>query len=81
MGYRQDQSDTADLIANIRAREQDVPVTYDKDEINQAIKHTREDVIGLSSLQTKALKQLHQIKTLLIVIVVLGIIAIVLFGN
>lgn len=81
MGFRKDQSDTLDLIADIRAKEQDVPVTYDKDEINQAIKHTREDVIGLSSLQTKALKQLHQIKTLLIVIVVLGIIAIVLFGN
>lgn len=81
MGYRQDQSDTADLIANIRAREQDVPVTYDKDEINQAIKHTREDVAGLLIINNKALRQLHQIKTLLIVIVVLGIIAIVLFGN
>lgn len=81
MGFRKDQWDTVDLIADIRAKEQDVPVTYDKDEINQAIKHTREDVVGLSNTQTQALKQLHQIKTLLIVIIVLGIIAMVLFGN
>ena len=81
MGYKQDQLDTVDLIADIRASEQDVPVTYDKDEINQAIKHTREDVAGLFIINTKALRQLHQIKTLLIVIVVLGIIAIVFFGN
>ena len=81
MGYKQDQLDTVDLIADIRASEQDVPVTYDKDEINQAIKHTREDVSGILSMHIYLLSLLHQIRNLLVIILIVGIIAIVLFGN
>ena len=70
MGWRKDHASATNLVHEIRSDEMNVPITYDKDDINQAIKHTREDVVLISSLQMSLLKQLHAIRYLLIAILV-----------
>ena len=61
------------LVEEISTDEMNVPISYDKDDINQAIKHTREDVIGLYSMMGSILKQVHIIKYLLICILLISI--------
>ena len=74
MGWRKDYASATKLVHEIRSDEMNVPITYDKDDINQAIKHTREDVVLISSLQLSLLKQLHNIRYLLIAILVILVI-------
>ena len=81
MGFKEHAQKVMTNIAEIRAKEEMVDRNYDKDEINQAIKHTREDVSGILSMHIYLLSLLHQIRNLLVIILIVGIIAIVLFGN
>ena len=81
MGFKEHAQKVMTNIEEIRAKEEMVARNYDKDEINQAIKHTREDVSGILTMQIYFLSLLHQIRNLLVIILIVGIIAIVLFGN
>ena len=74
MGWRKDHASATKLVHEIRDDEAMPMVSYDEDDINQAIKHTREDVVLISSLQLSLLKQLHAIRYLLIAILVVLVI-------
>ena len=74
MGWRKDHASATNLVHEIRSDEAMPSVTYDEHDINQAIKHTREDVVLISSLQLSLLKQLHAIRYLLIAILVVLVI-------
>ena len=77
MGFKKDRNEASDLQYKVRSDEMNVPVTYDKDEINQAIKHTREDIVLIYSMVSSAVKQLHMIKYVLIAILIVLILGLI----
>ncbi len=73
MGHSKDKAQARALQDGVRMDEMDVPVSYDEDQVNQAIIHTREDTVLNYSMLTSINKSLHHIKYLLVIVVLLGI--------